>query len=209
VTYSIEIIKKGEQKTMKWSGGTTTQIAIFPPTAEYSNRNFIWRLSSARIDLDESTFTALPGISRILMVLDGEIRLVHEGHHRIPVKPFEQDRFCGDWPTKSFGKASDFNLMMAPGCDGALTALPLGAKESIAAAEPAGMDRLPRTSAFYCVDGSVCFTFDHEAAQELQAGDVLLLHRNHDNDKLSLLMNNLENKKVHVIRADMQYQARF
>ena len=34
--YSIELIRKEEQKTTNWSGGTTTELAIYPKDAIYS-----------------------------------------------------------------------------------------------------------------------------------------------------------------------------
>ena len=30
----------------RWSGGTTTQIALFPPESSYAGRDFLWRVSS-------------------------------------------------------------------------------------------------------------------------------------------------------------------
>ena len=37
-----------------WSGGKTIQIAIAPEGAVYADRDFLWRVSSATADLDES-----------------------------------------------------------------------------------------------------------------------------------------------------------
>ena len=131
LTYKVDLVKKFQQHTAAWTGGITTQIAIYPTQAEYNERNFLWRLSTARVDCEESTFTALPGISRILMVVAGEIRLEHQGHHTAIVKAYEQDRFSGDWTTRCFGKASDFNLMLGKGCQGNLTPLPIDAHKHI------------------------------------------------------------------------------
>lgn len=36
----------------RWSGGTTTQLAIFPPGASYADRDFLWRVSSAAVEDD-------------------------------------------------------------------------------------------------------------------------------------------------------------
>lgn len=205
LSHSIEVIRKSEQNTTQWSGGTTTEIAIYPQSAAYCKRNFIWRLSSARIDLAESTFTALPGISRVLMVLDGEITLNHRNHHEAHLKSLEYDRFCGGWSTKSTGKATDFNIMMSQECTGELSTLSLGAKENSETAVPLAMNSALCTSAFYCVNGSACFILGEKTAYDLQAGDALLLHSAHDNERIHLTVYNPENKKVHVIRADMQY----
>ncbi|HRW63813.1 MAG TPA: HutD family protein, partial [Bacteroidales bacterium] len=73
--------------------------------------DFLFRISTATVETEESVFTKLPGIQRKLMILDGEIKIEHEGYHSKIIKKFEQDEFNGDWNTKSYGKATDFNLM--------------------------------------------------------------------------------------------------
>ena len=50
--------------TTQWSGGATTQLAIAPKGAVYADRDFLWRLSSATVELDESDFTPLPAYDR-------------------------------------------------------------------------------------------------------------------------------------------------
>jgi len=107
----IENIKASDLVTNKWSGGTTTQLAIYPKDAEYKKQDFLFRISTATVEVEESTFTKLPGISRKLMILDGEIKIEHQKHYSKTLRKFEQDSFEGDWDTKSFGKATDFNLM--------------------------------------------------------------------------------------------------
>lgn len=107
----IEHFKATELKTNKWSGGTTTQLAIYPKEASYQEQNFLFRISTATVETDESDFTKLPGVSRKLMILENEINIEHKGHHSINLKKFEQDEFLGDWETKSYGRATDFNLM--------------------------------------------------------------------------------------------------
>jgi uncharacterized protein len=119
----IEIMRSNELESSQWSGGTTSQLLIYPENAKYQDRDFLWRLSSASVEVDESVFTSLPGISRILMVIDGELRIEHEGHHSINLSSFQQDSFMGDWSTKSFGRVTDFNLMMANGCSGRVDAI--------------------------------------------------------------------------------------
>ncbi|MDR1874342.1 MAG: HutD family protein [Synergistaceae bacterium] len=133
----IRIIRGKEQSTGVWAGGTTTQLAIWPPDADYAMRNFRWRMSSARVDLEESTFTALPGIRRLIMILEGRVRLVHEGRHEINLDAFDQDAFDGGWNTLSQGRCVDFNLMMAAGCEGSLRALKMDEKGDEAEKKPA------------------------------------------------------------------------
>ncbi|MBU2699400.1 environmental stress-induced protein Ves [Sporomusaceae bacterium BoRhaA] len=203
--YSIEVVRSTEQYTTNWSGGTTTQIAIYPRQADYGQRTFIWRLSSAKVELEHSTFTSLPGISRILMVLDGQIRLVHVGHHHAELKSFEQDSFSGDWCTQSFGKVRDFNLMMASNCKGRLTALTVEAKVSIQSFGDIYSERHQHASVFYCVDSNIQCVFNEKYIYKLQAGDALILHSEQSSDKLNLKLSNGQSELAHVIQVDLQY----
>ena len=99
-------------QTSQWSGGSTTQLYIFPPIATYVERNFELRISTAKV-AEESTFTSLPGIDRKLMVLEGAITITHDGQHSKHLKPFEVDEFSGDWKTTAIGICTDFNVMTA------------------------------------------------------------------------------------------------
>jgi len=125
-----KLLTSADHRTSSWSGGTTTELCIFPPEASYSARDFAWRLSTAVVSVEESTFTSLPGYERILMVLDGKMHLVHAGHHEVELKPFEQDRFLGDWQTQCLGSGQDFNLMLGNGWQGSLESFILQSGES-------------------------------------------------------------------------------
>lgn len=107
----FQIIKSEKFITNKWAGGTTTQLYIFPNTSNYQERDFAFRLSTAKVELEESNFTPLPDVSRKLMVLDGKIEIRHKGHHNKILNKFDIDTFEGDWETSSKGKCIDFNLM--------------------------------------------------------------------------------------------------
>jgi uncharacterized protein len=107
----LELTKKSELVPRPWTGGMTIQLAIFPKDASYVDRNFQFRLSTSEVSLQECEFTALPGVSRVLLVLEGEIRLHHPGRYAKVLKKFDTDNFMGDWQTKSSGKGVDFNLM--------------------------------------------------------------------------------------------------
>ena len=58
-----------------WAGGVTTQLAISPAGADYGARDFLWRVSSATVSLDESDFTALPGYRRFISTLQGDMHI--------------------------------------------------------------------------------------------------------------------------------------
>ena len=119
----IRLYGNEEFNTGKWSGGETTEFAIYPEKAKYIDRDFVWRLSSAGVDVEESTFTKLPDYDRILMVLEGEAILAHGDERTVKLTALEQDSFGGDIRTKCFGKIKDYNLIMKKGCAGNLEVL--------------------------------------------------------------------------------------
>lgn len=108
----IKTIEPSKFKTTVWSGGETTEIYIYPPKSSYSERNFLFRISSATVNDKESVFTKLENVKRHLMVIEGGVKLEHLGFHSKALKEYETDEFLGDWETKSYGICRDFNLMV-------------------------------------------------------------------------------------------------
>ena len=105
----------------RWSGGTTTQIALFPPESSYAGRDFLWRVSSAVVEDGESAFTPLPDYDRHLMLLEGSRLLRHDGGEPLPLDPYQPHAFDGGAETVSVGRCRDFNLMLRKGrCRGEL-----------------------------------------------------------------------------------------
>ena len=113
-----------------WSGGTTTQLFIYPVNAIYAERNFDFRLSTATVIVNESEFTTLPTVSRKLMVLDGKTTLTHKNQYSKKLTKFEVDEFEGNWETTSVGKCTDFNLMTTKNTSGELEAFVLQESQS-------------------------------------------------------------------------------
>lgn len=110
--------------TSTWSGGTTTQLGIAPAGAVYADRDFLWRVSSATVDLEVSDFTALPDYDRLIATVEGSIDVTHNGGAAISLSPYQVHRFDGGWQTRSVGRCRDFNLMTRKGrCFGQMTAL--------------------------------------------------------------------------------------
>lgn len=107
----IKIIRKSEIKTKDWSGGTTTELYIYPENGDYAKRVFDYRISTATVETETSEFTELPGIHRLIMSLDNPLSLKHNENDDIHLKPFEVNRFKGDDKTVSRGKVTDFNVM--------------------------------------------------------------------------------------------------
>lgn len=96
----------------QWSGGATMQIAISPRNAVYANRDFLWRVSSASVDLEESTFTPLNDYHRWIAPIKGNMRLFHANGSSATLPPYSVYQFDGALPTHSQGRCTDFNLML-------------------------------------------------------------------------------------------------
>jgi environmental stress-induced protein Ves len=128
---NVKIVRKPEQQPSKWSGGTTTQLAIFPETASYTKKDFMFRISTAKVETEKSEFTSLPGVSRIIMILDGTMKLNHKGRYSKTLQKFDTDTFDGSWQTTSFGKVTDFNLMTTNQATGKLFSRILQANKTL------------------------------------------------------------------------------
>ena len=193
----IEVIRKKQHKTSEWSGGTTTEIYIYPKGSIYNERNFKWRLSSAKVEMEKSTFTALEGISRHIMIIKGELMLEHEGHYNARLKAFEQDSFCGEWVTTSFGKVTDFNLMMAQGCKGKLEAISVRAFED--------KDFSLITEAFYIVNGNADIEKVTKEKINLVEGDLILVTRAEKESNSEFKIHSNSEEESNIIRATIFY----
>ncbi|PCH49737.1 MAG: hypothetical protein COC22_06275 [Flavobacteriaceae bacterium] len=125
------LISSKEFKINKWSGGTTTQLYMYPPTANYQQQNFDFRLSSATVEIEESTFTLLPEVSRKLIVLEGSILINHKNQYSKQLQKFDIDTFEGNWETSSIGKCTDFNLMTTGNTISELSSIKLQHNQSL------------------------------------------------------------------------------
>ena len=128
-----------------WSGGTTTQLAIYPENAVYGERDFLWRVSSALVELEESDFTPLPDYDRLIATLEGEIVLSHNGGAPLRLRPLEVHAFSGADATHSWGRCKDFNLMLRRGCASG-TMEPLRLTEAPTRLDVGTSDACPQTS---------------------------------------------------------------
>lgn len=152
------LLTQQEYVTTLWSGGTTTQLAIAPEGAVYADRDFLWRLSSAKVELDHSDFTPLPDYNRLISILHGEMELKIGEGERFPLEPLQVCSFDGGVPVESWGKCTDYNLMMRKGaCEGSAQGLKLE-KDSVLTWSapvyaPQGHKKL--TLAVFCAQGDV------------------------------------------------------
>ena len=109
----IRHVTQKDYRVSQWSGGTTTEVFIWPEGASYAQRAFSLRISSATVELEESDFTALPGVMRYIVPLKGGFTLTHPGEDPVVMAPLDNPyRFSGEIATHCVGRATDFNLML-------------------------------------------------------------------------------------------------
>ena len=142
--------------TVNWASGTSTEMFIYPSDGSFADRAFLFRISSATVEADESTFTFFEGITRHLMILKGELELIHEGRYSKHLKPYDGDTFSGEWSTRSKGKVTDFNLMLKGGTEGSLT------HQAI----------VPGNAATFIADTDFCFVYIAEGSVISSDGSV-------------------------------------
>jgi environmental stress-induced protein Ves len=113
-----------------WANGTTTELIKYPTDSDFLKRDFIFRISTATVEAEESTFSDFSGLTRILMILEGSLSLIHEGRYQKDLNPYDQDTFDGSWSTRSIGKVRDFNVMFNKQAKGELRAFQLQSEQT-------------------------------------------------------------------------------
>lgn len=161
------IIDQKTYHTQKWAHGETTELCVFPPD---SGKSFRWRVSSATVTKERSTFTVFYGVNRWIMPFDGPLRLKHsnDGQSRfsITINPYETHSFKGDWDTESIGIVRDFNLMLRDDAVGMLKAIKIYAGQSMVMGEvfkeafsaPIVRPNQKVTLGFYCIESGFRLT---------------------------------------------------
>ncbi|WWV69981.1 HutD [Sporomusa ovata DSM 2662] len=111
------------------------------------------------------------------MVLEGEMRLEHTGHHSSYLKPFDQDSFSGNWTTNTLDihnpSPDRFTCM---------------------------------TLALYCVDGALTVSIPTGELYQLTAGDMLLITTKQSTANLPVTITNTAANQAHIIRSDIYYR---
>lgn len=198
MSYNIKLIKKDDLSTEKWSGGTTTQLYIYPENTEYKNKNFKWRVSISNIDEEESYFTYLPGIKRKIMVLDGELYLEHENMYSKKLSKYEQHNFSGSWSTKSRGKIRDFNLMLNNECIGDIDYISIkkGTSRSITL-ETTDYDYKKVSYFIYIIagDGKIISELEYKVYE----GDFIIFTKLTEDENIDILLENNSIDKIEII----------
>ena len=162
----IRRLTEEDYRVSTWSGGRTIQLAIAPEESVYADRDFLWRVSSATVDLESSDFTALPDYERLITPISGEMVLTHDGGEPIPVPIGMIHRFDGASATHSRGCCTDFNLMLRKGkTEGSMMRLVLKAEEERRIQVTQG------SCLIFCAQGRVAVK---ESGEEIRAGESIL-----------------------------------
>ena len=107
----IQIIDAVTRRVSHWSGGKTEEWYLYPEDGSYAERRFLFRISSATVDLPESHFTPLPGVTRYLLPLCEGFYLRINGYWRF-LSSGSVLRFSGDDDVICRGRGRDLNLML-------------------------------------------------------------------------------------------------
>lgn len=138
--------------TGRWSGGAETEFAIFPQTAQYLERDFIWRLSAVQVLAEEASFTKLSDYDRVLLALEGEAVLAFGDQRTTRLSAQEQVSFDGAVKTKCFGTIKGYSLMVRKGCSGSLRCINVG-HDAAAVEREMPQEASDSSYGFYCLSG--------------------------------------------------------
>ena len=189
--------KEENYSISNWTGGKTKELAIFPRASKYLDRNFIWRLSSATVELDESDFSKLPDYDRVIMVLKGSVVLTYDGKKTVKLNELEQDSFDGGWKTKSFGRITDFILMVRKGGDGILDIIrPDGEAKDFS--DTLNTERKNTTHALYCKEGYFVVNAGEEQKM-VNSGELFVMEFGEETPSYSIMGEGV------IIRAQIGY----
>lgn len=109
---NIQLFSKKDTKPSIWSGGLTYEYIIYPKTANYADRDFAFRISSATIKQTPSEFTKFEGYYRYLVMLDNDLE-VEVNKEKKAYEKYEIMEFNSNDDVISYTKGTDFNWMVS------------------------------------------------------------------------------------------------
>lgn len=173
----FSIIKKKDAGVSKWFGGEIYRYFVYPQSSSYDDKDFTLGLVGAAVNLDESDFTDYTGYGRVIMTIDNDLNLNHNGGEMIYLDKHELYAYDGGDATKSYGKANDFNIIFKKGesfGDIRVIELLKGTKieKNIAI--------FPDKDVFefvFCIEGSLTFKLGEET-HKISPEDLLVIDHN-------------------------------
>jgi environmental stress-induced protein Ves len=109
---NISLVTKKSSKASIWSGGLTYEYMIYPKSANYTDRDFVFRISSATIEQVPSEFTKFMGYHRYLVMLDNCLDIELNKEKKVYEK-YEIMEFNSDDEVNSYTNGMDFNWMVS------------------------------------------------------------------------------------------------
>lgn len=204
MNFKVTLLKKENYRPTFWSGGMAKELTTYPINSDYASRNFLWRLGVAKIDIDKSEFSSLPGVSRNLMVTEGSITLMHKDKYTKELTEFNQDTFIGDWHTTTNGKASVFNLMTRENYSGTLKVLDVLSMNNIEFVPLDIRDKKLTTICLYPIFGSFKVKLNSDY-YNIEENDLLVVNCTLNTSITNLTLENTTNKNTKVIVSSIYY----
>ena len=168
------IIRRDRAKKTTWSGGTVSELYIYPENANFRNRDFIFRVSTATVDVEKSDFTFFEDHSRIIMTLDNELLLTHNDEEKVALNKYQPHVFDGGDKTTSSGKVNDHNFIMKQGvCQGDVLGMSI-AKGSVIYPRKGNDPCDEKFEIVYCARGRLTFKLD-DTKHHIDQGDTLVI----------------------------------
>lgn len=109
---NLSLVPKKDSKASIWSGGLTYEYMIVPETANYTDRDFLFRISSATIEQVPSKFTQFKGYYRYLVMLDNSLD-IEVNNEKKAYEKYEIIEFKSNDDVTSYTKGTDFNWMVS------------------------------------------------------------------------------------------------
>jgi environmental stress-induced protein Ves len=134
----LRLVKPTDFVAMPWANGKGVTVEL--AREDRPEGGLLWRLSMADV-VEDGDFSRLPGIDRILTLVEGSgFELEFGGFGSASVRePLLPVSFSGDWPARAAGvggPSKDLNVMTARGSATAAVSVHRSGKVSFAVAEP-------------------------------------------------------------------------
>ncbi|WP_445680500.1 HutD/Ves family protein [Radicibacter daui] len=132
------LVKPSDFVSMPWANGKGVTVEL--AREDRPEGGLLWRLSLADV-VEDGDFSRLPGIDRILTLVEGsgfELEFGEFGASSVR-EPLMPVSFSGDWPARATGvtgPSKDLNVMTARGRATAAVSVHRSGKVSFAAAQP-------------------------------------------------------------------------
>lgn len=105
--------QKENQEVTDWGGGATIQLSVYPQNCSGGHLlEYIFEITSSTVIYDTTDFTQFYGYKRLLMVIEGEMTLIHGDGKTVHLGKYEYDCFDGNDKTRSMGKATDYEIVI-------------------------------------------------------------------------------------------------